>query len=124
MFDLDDNIPVAPIARAAAEIKYPFADMKPGQSFLVPVEIADTITRPEERAEAFKEGAKTLSNRLTGAVRRFKDRDGNGDKVFAVRSVPDEGGVRVWYVSATPAKAAPAKAPAKAAPAKAPAKGK
>lgn len=108
-FKLEDNIPVAPIAREVAAVKYPFADMKPGQSFLVPVEIADTIKGDAEKREAFKEGARTLSNRLTGAVRRFRDRPGHENKAFAVRAVPEQGGVRVWYTGTKDDAPAPAK---------------
>jgi hypothetical protein len=59
--------------------KYPLADMEVGDSFLVPAE--DNPSR----------------NGLYGAIRCFRNKEGNGDKMFSCKSVKD-GGIRCWRV--------------------------
>lgn len=114
-FKIEDGIDVTPINRSVGEAsKYPFGDMKAGQSFLVPVDVPANVTDPAEKAQVFKEKARQLSNRLSGATRRFRKHNPSAN--FAVRTV--EGGIRVWRLedksdgkAATPAKAAPAPKP-------------
>ena len=83
---------------------FPFDKMQIGQSFLVPVQIADTIKDDAERAKAFKEAARKQSNRVSGAIRRYKKSNEGVD--FAIRTVNDDTlghGVRVWRVDAAAA---------------------
>lgn len=77
--------------------EYPFADMPVGASFLAPVNVPDTIKDDAERAKAFKEEARKASNRISGAIRRFRKQNAGYD--FAIRTVNDDKlghGVRVW----------------------------
>lgn len=81
--------------------EYPFADMPVGASFLLPVTVPDTIKDEGERAKAFKEEARKASNRISGAIRRFRKQNAGTD--FAIRTVNDDKmgrGVRVWRVEA------------------------
>lgn len=99
-FVLEDNIPVPEVTRKIGEPSaYPFEHMNVNQSFRVPVTIADTITDAAEREKAFKEEARRLTNRLTGAARRFCEKTGNENKKFTVRTVDDGQGVRCWRVA-------------------------
>ena len=82
-------------------VNYPFSEMPVGASFLVPVNVPDTIKDDAERAKAFKEEARKASNRISGAVRRH--RKNNAGQDFAIRTVNDDKlghGVRVWRVEA------------------------
>lgn len=81
--------------------EYPFADMPVGASFLAPVTVPDTIKDDGERAKAFKEEARKTSNRISGAIRRFRKQNAGYD--FAIRTVNNDKlghGVRVWRVEA------------------------
>ncbi len=85
----------------ASAPNYPFADMPVNASFLVPVTVPDTITKEDERTKAFKEEARKASNRISGAIRRFRKTNAGYD--FAIRTVNDDKlghGVRVWRVEA------------------------
>jgi hypothetical protein len=108
-FKLEDKIEIPAISRAVGGgTKYPFADMKADQSFLLPVAVPNNVKDPEERAQVFKEQARVVSNRMAGATRRFRKSHPNAR--FAVRTVAE--GVRVWRLGdAKPEepKAAPAK---------------
>ena len=82
-------------------VNYPFSEMPVGASFLVPVNVPDTIKDEAERAKAFKEEARKASNRISGAIRRFRKANNGYD--FAIRTVNDDKmgrGVRVWRVAA------------------------
>lgn len=82
-------------------VNYPFAEMPVGASFLVGVTVPDTIKDDAERAKAFKEEARKASNRISGAIRRFRKQNAGTD--FAIRTVNDDNmgrGVRVWRVRA------------------------
>jgi hypothetical protein len=86
---------------------YPFADMPVGASFLVGVTVPDTIKDDAERAKAFKEEARKASNRISGAIRRFRKNNEGYD--FAIRTVNDDKlghGVRVWRAEQEAANAA------------------
>lgn len=100
-FALDDNLPVPTVTRTIGQpSNYPLGSMNVGQSFLAPVAVADTITDEGERAKAWKEEARKVANRLSGAVRRF--RESREDIHFAIRTVNDDTlghGVRVWRVA-------------------------
>lgn len=88
---------------------YPFADMPVNSSFLVAVEVPATITDATERAKAFKEEARKASNRVSGAIRRFRKTNAGND--YAIRTVNDDKlghGVRVWRIEPEAAPAAPA----------------
>lgn len=79
--------------------EYPFAEMPVGASFLVGVTVPDTIKDEGERTKAFKEEARKASNRISGAIRRFRKQNSGMD--FAIRTVNDDKmgrGVRVWRV--------------------------
>lgn len=87
--------------------EYPFADMPVGASFLLPVTVPETIKDEGERAKAFKEEARKASNRISGAIRRFRKQNAGTD--FAIRTVNDDKmghGVRVWRVEAEAAQSA------------------
>ena len=80
---------------------YPFAQMPVGASFLAAVTVPDTIQDDGERAKAFKELTRKVSNRISGAIRRYKLANAGFD--FAIRTVNDDKlgrGVRVWRVEA------------------------
>lgn len=100
-FALDDNLPVPTVTRTIGQpSNYPLGSVNVGQSFIVPVAVADTITDEGERAKAWKEEARKVANRLSGAVRRF--RESHEDIHFAIRTVNDDTlghGVRVWRVA-------------------------
>jgi hypothetical protein len=78
-FVLEDNVPVTPRRNAGKGgrrgSKYPFAQMQPGQSFLVPEDVRALTVR--------------------SAVGAFNKRHQTGSK-FAVRVTPE--GTRVWRV--------------------------
>lgn len=99
VFTIEDNVPVPETtSRVVGQPSpYPLAQMNVNQSFMVPVTVADTITDEAERAKAFKEQARKLANAITGAARRFTEKEGNENKKFLVRTV--EGGVRCWRVA-------------------------
>lgn len=100
-FTLDEGLAVPSIQRVGGVAsQYPFKDMKVGTSFLLPVKVPDTIKDADEREAAFKEEARKLSNRISGATRRFKERNEGYD--FAIRTVNNDelgSGVRVWRVA-------------------------
>lgn len=78
---------------------YPFGEMPVGSSFLVGVNVPDTIKDEGERAKAFKEEARKASNRISGAIRRYRKQHDGVD--FAIRTVNDDKlgrGVRVWRI--------------------------
>lgn len=88
-------------------VNYPFAEMPVGASFLVGVTVPDTIKDEAERAKAFKEEARKASNRISGAIRRFRKQNAGMD--YAIRTVNDDKmgrGVRVWRVEPEAASAA------------------
>ena len=87
-----------------------------GASFLEAVEVPEAIKDATERGKVFKEKARSVSNRLSGAVRRFAKK--NPEYAFGLRTVEDDVlgyGVRVWRVSALEETAAVDAAPASAA---------
>lgn len=71
-------------------------------SFIEDVTVPATITDATERANAFKEAAKKLTNKIGGAIRRHRAKAGNEAHNFALRTVDDDTmghGVRVWRVA-------------------------
>ena len=73
------------------------------KSFLETAEVPASITDPKERAAAFKEEQNKLANRVNGAIRRYKAKEGKANAEFAVRKVDDDTlghGVRIWKVKA------------------------
>lgn len=105
-FKFDTGLPVPPMVRGArsSETADKLAAMPVGASFLEPVTVPDTIKDEAEREKVFKENARTVSNRLSGAIRRFKKN--NEGFEFAMRTVNDATsgvGVRVWRVEAAKA---------------------
>lgn len=100
-FRLDTGLAVPIAARGGGKtaIPYPFAQMKPGISFLVDVAIPESITDEAERLKAFKEEARKVANRISGSVRRHRKTPGSEKQTFAIRVVNDGTlgkGVRVW----------------------------
>lgn len=72
--------------------------MNVGQSFIEAVTVDASVTDPTERAKAFAEKCRTVSNRLSGAIRRFRKGGGEGMN-FTIRTVSSDThgyGVRVW----------------------------
>jgi len=105
-FKFDTGLPVPPMVRGArsSETADKLAAMPVGASFLEPVSVPETIKDEAEREKVFKENARTVSNRLSGAIRRFKKN--NEGFEFAMRTVNDATagtGVRVWRVEAAKA---------------------
>lgn len=97
-FETGLKVPAMTRGSRTSETADKLAAMPVGASFLEPVEIRDTIKDADERDKVFKEKARTVSNRLSGAIRRFKKNNPTGFE-FAMRTVddPDLGtGVRVW----------------------------
>lgn len=101
-FKLEKGLPVPAAQRVGtSQSNWPFKDMEIGISFLMPVAVPDTIKDDKEREASFKEQARKLSNRVSGAIRRFKNN--NEGYEFAIRTVNDDKlghGVRVYRVEA------------------------
>lgn len=103
-FTLDTGLSVPPRTRFGGDESapaYPFKEMPIGSSFLLDVTVPETIKDEKEREKAAKEGARKLSNKISGAIRRF--RKANPGYNFAIRTVNDDTlgrGVRVWRVEA------------------------
>jgi len=103
-FDTGLDVPAMTRGSRTSETASKLAAMPVGASFLEPVEVPATIKDPAEREKVFKEKARTVSNRLSGAIRRFKKN--NEGFEFAMRTVNDATagtGVRVWRVEAAKA---------------------
>lgn len=103
-FTFDTGLGVPPMTRGArtSETSAKLQAMPVGASFLEPVEVPAAIKDAGEREKVFKEKARSVSNRLSGAIRRFKKANPEGYE-FAMRTVdtPEMGtGVRVWRVEA------------------------
>lgn len=91
-FGLTAGLEMPARIRSSGTPLYPFGSMKVGSSFLVAVDAKD---------DAFKDEARKISNRMSGAIRRF--RKNNPDAHFSARTVDDATGplgrgVRVWRV--------------------------
>jgi hypothetical protein len=99
------EIPAMTRATRTSETALKLASMPVGASFLEKVEPNTSIKDKGERDKAHKEACRTVSNRLSGAIRRFKTK--NEGFEFATRVVNDAElgqGVRVWRVEAAAAK--------------------
>lgn len=109
-FDLD--LPVPALTRrvgSTSDTAEKLKAMPVGASFLEAVTVPETIKDADEREKAFKEAARTVSNRLSGAVRRFKKAEPSYE--FVMRTVNDDKmghGVRVWRVAVSEQPAASA----------------
>lgn len=102
-FAIENGIDIPPVTRSGGGTSpYPLATMTDGQSFLIPVSVSDKIKDEAERLQSFKEEARKVSNRLSGAVRRHRKHV--PDSEFALRTVAGEG-VRCWCVKAGKKKA-------------------
>lgn len=104
-FDTGLEVPVAARAQRSSETADKLKAMPVGSSFLEPVSAPDTIKDEAEREKVFKEKARTVSNRLSGAIRRFTKNNPEGFK-FETRTVNDPvlgQGVRVFRVEAAKA---------------------
>lgn len=102
-FEFDAGLPVPALTRGGntSETMKKLQAMPVGASFLEAVAVPTSIKDADERAKAFKEATRTVSNRLSGAIRRFKKNHEGYE--FAMRTVDDEAngsGVRVWRVEA------------------------
>ena len=127
-FEIEDNVELTAKAGGGGQgTIYPFADLKVGQSFLVPVEIDKSAKTADARRASFAENARKVSNRLNGAKGRFAKK--HPEVNIALRTIapgttdsdgePMLAGVRVYRVTdhgTAPkvARAAPRKAPPKA----------
>lgn len=104
-FTFDMGLPVPTVTRNSAnpsEIMAKLAAVPLGASFLEPVAVPEN-TAEAERDNVFKEKARSMSNRLSGAVRRFKEKHPGVD--FQIRTVNDDTlghGVRVYRVEPKP----------------------
>jgi hypothetical protein len=99
-FDVDLPIPAATRTGRQSETAQRLAAMPVGASFLEAVTVPDTIKKEDERAASFREQARAVANRLSGAIRRFRDKD--PVKRFELRTVSDDTlgyGVRVYRVA-------------------------
>jgi hypothetical protein len=106
-FDKGLNIPEATRGARSSETADKLSAMPEGASFLEPVTVPATVTDAGERDKMFKETARSLTNRMSGAIRRFKAKNDGYD--FAIRTVNDDTlgrGVRVWRVKLEKAQAA------------------
>ena len=84
-FKIEDGIPLPPNSRGAGYCKYPFAEMKVGESFLIAMPGATSQQRSSR------------ASNVNATIRVFKQRDKTGkDKEFTRRAVDE--GVRVWRV--------------------------
>lgn len=103
-FHFDMDLPIPTVARVArtSDTAAKLAAMPVNASFLEPVIVPATITDPVEASKTFKELARSTSNRLSGAIRRFKKSNPSHD--FEMRTVDDAilgVGVRVWRKAVT-----------------------
>ena len=93
---VEDNVPLPPVSRGSASktsaLNEKLLALSPGQSFLVPVKVPTSIKDKDERAKAFKEAARKVSNRISGNMRRVAK--SNAGYSFSIRTQDD--GVRVW----------------------------
>lgn len=106
-FKFDTGLAIPPAARGArtSAIARKLQAMPVGASFLEAVTVPDTIKDDAERDKVFKETARTLSNRLSGTIRRFKKSNPDAND-FELRTVNDDTlgrGVRVWCKDKTAA---------------------
>lgn len=104
-FETGLDVPALTRATRTSETAQKLAAMPVGASFLEPVERNKSIKDEGERNKVFKETCRTVSNRMSGAIRRFKKNHDGYD--FATRVVDDPAlgaGVRVWRVEAAAAK--------------------
>lgn len=101
-YEVDTEVTAVPaIARAQGPANtYPFPALKIGQSFTIPVEVPESITEAGERVQASKEAGRKVSNRLTGAVRKYKN--ANEGTEFAVRTIAGDDklvtAIRCWRI--------------------------
>ena len=99
VYAIESGVPVPAPTRSGGVSPYPFGQLKPGDCFSVPLDYdPDLYTTDDEKAVALAEERKTVSNRLSGAVARYKKRTGITAK-FAIRT--DETHGRVWLVEVT-----------------------
>ena len=105
-FTVEYDIPMPAVTRKAPPVEspYKFETMKVGGSVLFPVDYDMDIADEAEREKTWQEAARTMANRVTGAVRRFTKKPEYSDYKFASRTVADDQlgfGVRVWRVAKT-----------------------
>jgi len=92
-FVIEDNIPIPARKRFGGNSIYPVANLQVGQSFIVPANVdADLYADHNELGKAIKEQLRTISNRLSGAVRRFTKKN----EALKFRVAITDDGVRVW----------------------------
>lgn len=102
-FTFDMALPIPAATRASgpgtSEVAMKLEACPVGASFLMPAEADANITDAAEREKDFRDKARKLSNNVSGAIRRFKKKEGMGEREFTIRTVnsADLGaGVRVW----------------------------
>ena len=77
-YEIEEGIPIPPQYRGGAKPKYPFKDMKKGDSFLV---------------LCSKDKVKYLSASLMGSTKRISH------MTFTTRYLSEEEGIRIWRIS-------------------------
>lgn len=104
-FDFDEDLPIPSPRIGAASGGQPsllaqkLAAVPVGKSFIETITVPAEVVGDAERLAAFKAQAKTISNRVSGAIRRFRKDAANANKNFAVRTVSDDKlgyGIRIW----------------------------
>lgn len=95
---IEKDIPIPATVRNGGASPYPFGQMEVNDSFIIKSsKDADLFASDEEFGKALLEDYRTIANRLSGAVRRFTKKTEENFR-FRVKTVPSEGGVRVWRV--------------------------
>lgn len=87
MYAIDKNIPLPnPIRNGIAQYKYPFFEMKVGDSFAVPVDPTTKLNYLQ------------VAKRVAVAIYAQHKRPANGDMRFAFRTDKANRIVRVWRI--------------------------
>ncbi|STZ77383.1 DUF7303 family protein [Bergeriella denitrificans] len=87
IFTIEKNIPVPPASKFSGESKYPFDDMKYGDSFFI-------------ASPTGKEKAKKEQLRVSNAFYKWRVRNNIKDIAYTARIVEEDGivGVRFWIL--------------------------
>lgn len=83
-FKIENGIPIPPPSHGGRAYKYPFPDMKVGDSFAIPL-----------ANEQHRNGGDLAYARLKDASKRYEQRHGTK---YRVRTRREEGVVRCWRV--------------------------
>ena len=88
-FMIDEGIPIPPKhgGGSTRQPKYPFAQMEVGDSFAIPL------------GDKKVKGTYTSAMRLRSAATNFKRRNDDNTWDFTVRTLVEEGLVRIWRIA-------------------------